>query len=79
MCKTKTAIREIQTEQEDFLGAIHVHTADTDHRESPWMTAIDINDRVLTFKIDTGADVTIISHSDYSAEKMAHCLLPVNA
>ena len=68
-CKTKTAIQEIQTEQEDFLGAIHVNAADTDHRESPWITVVDINDRVLTFKIDTGADVTIISHSDYSAER----------
>ena len=68
MCKTKTVIREVQTEQEDFLGAIHVDTADTDHRDNPWTAAIDLNERELTFKIDTGADVTVISHSDYSEE-----------
>ena len=71
MCRTKTAIREVQTEQEDFLGVIHVDTADTDHRsgENPWTAPIVLNERELTFKIDTGADVTVISQSDYSEEK----------
>ena len=61
----------MQTEQEDFLEAIHVVTADTDHRsgENPWTAAIGLNERELTFKIDTGANVTIISHSDYNEEK----------
>ena len=69
MCRTKHVVREVNTEQKDFLGAIHVDTADIDHKEKPWTAAIELNERMLTFKIDTGADVTVISQSDYNEEK----------
>ena len=57
----KTVVREVQTEPENFLGAIHIDTADTDHQDSSWMTATNLNERILTFKTDTGTDVTVIS------------------
>ena len=59
MCRTKGIVREVKTDQEDFLEAIHVDTADTDHNDKPWTTTIKLNERILTFKIDTGADVTV--------------------
>lgn len=39
-----------------FLGSI---TADGE----PWMVSIDIDDRRVPFKIDTGADVTVMPHT----------------
>ena len=69
MCRTKGIVREVKTDQEEFLGAIHVDTADTDDEGKPWTTTLELNERALTFKIDTGADVTVISQSDYNAEK----------
>ena len=69
MCRSKGIVSEVKTDQEEFLGAIHIDTADTDHKEKPWTTTLELNERTLTFKIDTGADVTVISQSDYNAEK----------
>ena len=44
MCRTKNVFREVKTEQEGFLGAIHVDTADADHKQSPWIMAIELNE-----------------------------------
>ena len=76
MCRTKNVVSEVKIEQEDFLGAIHVDTTDADHKNNPWITAIELNERRLTFKIDMGADVTVISQSDYNKEKDGPLLPP---
>lgn len=54
VCKAAKSVHEINEEDESlFLGSIE---ADND----PWMADIDINNKSVQFKIDTGADV---SHS----------------
>ena len=64
-------IREIQGEDsdEDFMGAVYVDTTDSeaiDAVQNPWVTSVNLNKRAITFKIDTGADVTVISDTDYN-------------
>ncbi|XP_034075852.1 uncharacterized protein K02A2.6-like [Gymnodraco acuticeps] len=57
VCKAAKSVHEINEEEESlFLGSIE---ADND----PWMADIDINNKSVQFKIDTGADVTVIPHS----------------
>ena len=42
-----------------YLGSI-------DHdNDSPWMTVVEIKKKKLNFKIDTGADVSVISHQTF--------------
>ena len=71
MCRTKHCIRDIEEaeRQDEFLGGIHVDSADANTTTSPWVTQININDRVVNFKIDTGADVTVISDKEYDSVK----------
>ena len=55
-------IREIQGE--NFMGAVYLDTTDSeaiDAVQNPWMTSVNLNKRAITFKIDTGADVIIVS------------------
>ena len=73
MCKSKAVprgIREIQEDSdEDFMGAVHVDTTDSeaiDAIQNSWVTSVNLNKRSITFKIDTGADVTVISDTDYN-------------
>lgn len=57
MCKASRSVHEVHEEEDSmFLGSI---AAD----DEPWMADIDINDQTVQFKIDTGADVTVIPYS----------------
>ena len=63
VCRSKvprTAVGEIEEEDDAFLGAI----ADTDSSE-PWTVTLFLNERQLLFKIATGADVTAIPETTY--------------
>ena len=68
-------MRDVETTEQhnQFLGGIHVYTANA-VTISPWVTPIYVNKRVVNFKIDTGADVTVVSNKEYDP-KMAHFLL----
>ena len=70
MCRSKLSVRDVEiTEQQNqFLGGIHVDTANA-VTTSPWVTPIHVNKRVVNFKIDTGADVTVISNKEYDPAK----------
>ena len=51
------------------MGAVHVDTTDSeaiDAVQIPWVTSVNLNKRAITFKIDTGADVT---DTDYNENK----------
>lgn len=51
-------VHEVEEEDvERFLGSVSEEEGD------PWMVDIDINDRCVQFKIDTGSDVTVMPHS----------------
>ena len=47
-----------QEEQEAFLGLVQ----DSEHA-NPWVVTLLVNGKPLEFKIDTGADVTVIPKS----------------
>ena len=50
---------EVDSEDDFFLGS--VDNAD----DSPWMTKVEIKKTKLNFKIDTGADVSVMSNQTY--------------
>ena len=55
-------ITEDQTEPDEnsFLGAIHSNSS------KQWLCKISLNQAQVTFKLDTGAEVTAISEETYS-------------
>ena len=55
-------IRSDPTEEVNaaFLGAVH-----DSMEEQPWETLVYLNNKSLVFKLDTGADVTVISSADF--------------
>ncbi len=50
---------EASKEDWKFLGAV------TENNSKPWMCSLKVNSRDVTFKIDTGADVSVIPYSLY--------------
>ena len=68
MCKSKpgTSVRTVYVDDANsdaFLGTIHSDAA------GPWTTTLVLNNRSLEFKVDTGADVTVIPEADYCEER----------
>ena len=61
--KNMSEITEDQTEPDEnsFLGAIHSNSS------KQWLCKISLNQTQVTFKLDTGADVTAISEETYIA------------
>lgn len=59
MCKASKSVLEVEEDEDAiFLGSV---TTDGD----PWMVNIDIHDSSVTFKIDTGANVTVLPHAGF--------------
>ena len=58
VCRAPKSVHEVEEEEDDaiFLGSI---TANGE----PWTVSIGIHDSSVTFKIDTGADVTVLPHA----------------
>lgn len=58
MCRAPKSVHEVEGEEENaiFLGSI---TTDGE----PWTVNIGIHDSSVMFKIDTGADVTVLPHA----------------
>ena len=50
------------------MGAVHADTEAIDAVHTPWVTSVNLNKRAITFKIDTGADVTVVSEADYNKD-----------
>ena len=74
-CKTKVGIKEVKQDGDsdltsdsgdEFLGTVN---ADTVSASKPWTAVLQLNKRALEFKVDTGADVTIIPESAYRPNK----------
>ena len=56
---------DTQPEEDTFLGAIDTVTGSS----NPWTTDILLNGESLQFKVDTGADVTVIPVRFYSENR----------
>ena len=82
-CKTKVGIKEVKqdcdtSDSEEFLGTVNADTVSTN---KPWMAVVQLNNRALEFKVDTGADVTVIPESVYHPEedsKLEAASIPLN-
>ena len=62
---------EIQSNQDDkefFFGEIHIDQLDS-VSQSPWKADIQVNDQVVNFKLDSGADVSVLPASVYDSLK----------
>ena len=69
--RSKKLVREILVSydiQDEFLGVIHSETDSLSSTEAPWTTNLVLNSRNIEYKIDTGADVTVISEQEYFSE-----------
>ena len=64
----QSSIRTVETDDTDFLGTIH--TSDVSVVEAnKWTKTLNLNQRDIVFKIDTGADVTVIPESCYRSKQ----------
>lgn len=63
---------------EEFLGTVNADTVST---SKPWTAVVQLNKRALEFKVDTGADVTVIPESAYRPNddgKLETASIPLN-
>ena len=75
--KTVSEIQSDQDNKEFFFGEIHVDQLDS-VSQSPWKADIQVNDKVVNFKLDSGADVSVLSASIYDSLKPSVKLEPTN-
>ena len=65
-------VRAVEEEENNtFLGPIYISVVQLNNTK--WTKSVEMNQREVTFKIDTGVDVTVILESYYS---MDHCRGP---
>jgi transposase InsO family protein len=66
-------VKELTTQEEGyFLGALNTVQSD----EGPWMAKLPIQDTIVQFKVDSGADVSVISEQTYKMIKPKPALEP---
>ena len=60
MCRTRGAVRTVESTKDDeaFMGMVQQSKG-----SSPWSITLSVNGKPVEFKIDTGADVTVIPKS----------------
>ena len=77
-CKTKESIKQVvvqdDSSDEAFLETIGVNGVATN---TPWSVKLLLNKRTQEFKVDTGADVTVIRQAAYKRENNGE-LVPSN-
>ena len=79
VCRSGKPISLITTNQGDaFIAAIHGQVPTVDAGDNPWVVTISINESPVEFKIDTGADVSVISESTYKALNREMSLMPAS-
>jgi hypothetical protein len=70
-----------QDDRDDYIGDVFyigsVHPPSV--RDDPWCVVVGINNAPTEFKIDTGADVSVMTYSEYCLLPVRPRLLPVQA
>ncbi|KAK7105840.1 hypothetical protein V1264_017168 [Littorina saxatilis] len=64
VCRSKQTLDNLTNSEQGekfFLGSL-----ETTENEPPWRVSLSIGNRVVNFKIDTGADVSVISESEFN-------------
>ena len=72
MCRSQRNVQSViatNSDEESFLGVVHSEMATVNETVDPWMTKIMLNGQEIEFKIDTGADVTVIPESNHDATR----------
>lgn len=67
-CKAATASSATDTDETFFLGEVTETVADIIDQpdsENDWFVNLPINDSTVEFKIDTGADITLVSQAEF--------------
>ena len=61
MCRSGKTVGAVQADSSDvFLGAVKDHQSEGNTGSSPWNLTLSVNGKPVRFRIDTGADVTVI-------------------
>ena len=55
----------MESKEEVFLGIVHASVDAVSSTGSPWVVDLTLSGHLVQFKIDTGADITVIGESDY--------------
>ena len=56
----------VQAEQDDvFLGTVQAETSTVTAGDDPWIITLSLNDLPVEFKIDTGADVSVVPEETF--------------
>ena len=55
-----------ESEDDIFLGTVNASADTVSSTGSPWVINLTLNGHSVQFKIDTGADVTVIEETDYN-------------
>ena len=67
VCCTVKTVGAIERGEDDiFLGTVYASADAVSMTGSPWVIDLTLNGRPVQFKIDTGADVTVIGETDYN-------------
>ncbi|XP_042150091.1 uncharacterized protein LOC120850155 [Ixodes scapularis] len=59
VCRSSTTLREVTTSETAFLGTVFTSEGQR------WIVQVDVREVSITFKVDTGADVTVIPEKMY--------------
>ena len=65
MCRSAQSIRLIAADQEE--SSIDEQVPTVNAGDNPWVVTISINGSPVKFKIDTSADVSVVSDTTYKA------------
>ena len=66
MCRSSRTVGAVQVEQGDaFLGTVQAETSTLIAGDDPWTITLSLNDSPVEFKIDTGADVSVIPEATF--------------
>ena len=64
MCRSANSVNEVQQDEQAFMGSVQ----DSESTMiNPWAVTLLVNGKPLEFKIDTGADVTVIPKSVFDS------------
>ena len=72
MCRSRGNVQSViatNSDEESFLGVVHSEMATVNETVDPWMTKIMLNGQEIEFKINTGADVTVIPESNHDTTR----------
>ena len=79
-CRSSSQVQEVQCsyrlqeeEEESFLGAVQVRGIEG---SKPWRITVSVNGSPVDFKVDTGADVTVIPSSMITSGNLKASLSP---